>query len=103
MISLSLDNILAEPALSDWRSRAKDLKASNAYLQYIPKSMVIKKFIPNGNNKASAIAQVEETRNYFSNGSLDASSSQPDTSYEVEYVLVKVSDKWLIADMLVAK
>ncbi len=98
-----LDSILAEPALSDWRSRAKDLKASNAYLQYIPKSMVIKKFIPNGNNKASAIAQVEETRNYFSNGSLDASSSHPDTSYEVEYVLVKVSDKWLIADMLVAK
>jgi hypothetical protein len=98
-----LENILANPALSDWRSRAKDLKASNAYLQYIPKSLVIKKFIPNGNNKASAIAKVEETRNYFTNGSLDTSSSDPDTSYEVEYVLVKVSNKWLIADMLVDK
>lgn len=98
-----LENILVEPALSDWRSRAKSLKASNAYLQYIPKSLAIKKFIPNGADKASAIAQIEETRNYFSNGSLDASSSQPDTSYEVEYVLVKVSGKWLITDMLVAK
>jgi ARC6-like, IMS domain len=98
-----LESILADPALSDWRSRAKDLKASNAYLQYIPKSLVIKKFTPNGANKASAIAQIEETRNYFSNGSLDASSSRPDTSYEVEYVLVKVSGKWMIADMLVAE
>jgi ARC6-like, IMS domain len=98
-----LENILADPALSDWRSRAQELKASNAYLQYIPKSLVIKKFVPNGDKKASAIAQVEETRNYFSNGSLDASSSKPDTSYEVEYVLVKVSDKWMIADMLVAE
>jgi ARC6-like, IMS domain len=98
-----LENILANPALSDWQYRVKDLKAKNAYLQYIPKSLVIKKFIPNGNDKASAIAQVEETRNYFSKGSLDPSSSYPDTSYEVEYVLVKVSNKWLIADMLVDK
>jgi hypothetical protein len=98
-----LENILADPALSDWKSRARDLKASNAYLQYIPKSMVIKKFVSKGDKKASAIARIEETRNYFSNGNLDASSSKPDTSYEVEYVLVKVSDKWLIADMLVSE
>ncbi|WP_019502709.1 IMS domain-containing protein [Pseudanabaena sp. PCC 6802] len=98
-----LDNILTNPALSDWRSRAKSLKANNAYLQYIPKSLEIKKVVRKGDNKAIAIAQVGETRNYFSNGNLDPSSSKTDTSYEVEYVLVKVADKWLIADMVVAE
>jgi hypothetical protein len=98
-----LDNVLTNPALSDWRSRAKSLKANNAYLQYIPKSLAIKKVVPKGENKAIAIAQVGETRNYFSNGNLDPSSSKTDTSYEVEYVLVKVADKWLIADMVVAE
>jgi curved DNA-binding protein CbpA len=98
-----LEGSLTEPALSDWRSRAKSLKASNAYLQYIPKSLEIKKIIPKGSNKASAIAQVGETRNYFSNGNLDPSSSKTNTSYEVEYRLVKVGDKWLIADMVVSE
>lgn len=98
-----LDNVLTNPALSDWRSRAKSLKANNAYLQYIPKSLEIKKVVPKGDNKVVAIAQVGETRNYFSNGNLDPSSSKTDTSYEVEYVLVKVGDKWLIADMVVTE
>lgn len=98
-----LDNILTNPALSDWRSRAKSLKANNAYLQYIPKSLEVKKVLPKGDNKAIAIAQVGESRNYFSNGNLDTSASKTDTSYEVEYVLVKVADKWLIADMVVAE
>jgi hypothetical protein len=98
-----LDNILTNPALSDWRSRAKSLKANNAYLQYIPKSLEVKKVLPKGDNKAIVIAQVGESRNYFSNGNLDTSASKTDTSYEVEYVLVKVADKWLIADMVVAE
>ncbi|MFM7888394.1 MAG: ARC6/PARC6 family protein, partial [Pseudanabaena sp.] len=96
-----LEEILTDPALSDWKGRAKDLKASNSYLQYDVKSSDVDKVTPDGDNKAKVVAKISESRNYFSNGELDRSASKENANYTVEYDLVKKDNKWLIRDMLV--
>lgn len=96
-----LDEILAEPALSDWKGRAKDLKASNSYLQYQVKSSDVDQVTPDGDSKAKVVAKISETRNFFNNGELDRGASKEDSSYTVEYDLVKKDNRWLISEMLV--
>ena len=97
----TLEEILAEPALSDWKARSKELKTSNSYLQYQIKSSEIDKVVPDGDNKAKIIARISESRNYFNNGELDRSASKADASYTVEYDLVRKDNQWLIREMLV--
>ena len=96
-----LEEILTEPVLSDWKGRAKDLKASNSYLQYQVKSSEVEKVIPDGDNKAKVVVKIAESRNYFFNGELDRSASKEDSNYSVEYDLVRKDNKWLIREMLV--
>jgi len=96
-----LEEILIESALSDWKTRAKDLKASNSYLQYQIQSSEVEKVIPEGDSKAKVTAKIAETRNYFNNGELDRSASKENANYTVEYDLVKKDNKWLIREMLV--
>jgi hypothetical protein len=98
----ALDEILAEPVLSDWKSRAQELKATNSYLQYIPKSIDVTEFTAEGDDKARALVKISETRNFFSNGNLDAGASKTDANYDVEYSLVRKDNKWLIQDMIVS-
>ena len=96
-----LEDILTEPVLADWKGRAKDLKASNSYLQYQVKSSEVDKVIPDGDSKAKVVAKISESRNYFYNGELDRSASKEDSNYSVEYDLVRKDNKWLIREMLV--
>jgi hypothetical protein len=96
-----LEEILLDPALSDWKGRAKELKASNSYLQYQTKSSEVDKVVPDGDSKAKVVAKISESRNYFNNGELDRGASKDDASYTVEYDLVKKDNKWLIREMLV--
>jgi len=96
-----LEDILTEPVLADWKGRAKDLKASNSYLQYQVKSSEVDKVIPDGDSKAKIVAKISESRNYFYNGELDRSASKEDSNYSVEYDLVRKDNKWLIREMLV--
>lgn len=93
--------ILDEPALSDWQGRAKDLKASNSYLQYETKSSEVQEVIPDGDNKAKVVVNISESRNYFNNGELDRGASAENANYKVEYDLIRKNDKWLIREMLV--
>jgi hypothetical protein len=96
-----LEEVLVDPALSDWKGRAKELKSSNSYLQYQTKSSEVDSVIPDGDSKAKVIAKISESRNYFNNGELDRSASKDNASYTVEYDLVKKDNKWLIREMLV--
>lgn len=96
-----LEEVLVDPALSDWKGRAKELKSSNSYLQYQIKSSEVDKVTPDGDNKAKVIAKISETRNYFNNGELDRSASKENASYTVEYDLVRKDNKWLIGEMYV--
>lgn len=96
-----LEEILIDPALSDWKGRAKELKAINSYLQYQTKSSSVDSVTPDGDSKAKVVAKISESRNYFSNGDLDRGASKDDASYTVEYDLVKKDNRWLIREMFV--
>jgi hypothetical protein len=96
-----LEEILIDPALSDWKGRAKELKAGNSYLQYQTKSSEIDSVTPDGDSKAKVVAKISESRNYFNNGELDRGASKDDAKYTVEYDLVKKDNRWLIREMLV--
>lgn len=96
-----LEEVLVDPALSDWKGRAKELKTSNSYLQYQTKSSAVDSVTPDGDSKAKVVAKISESRNYFNNGELDRGASKDDASYTVEYDLVKKDNRWLIREMLV--
>ena len=96
-----LEEILIDPALSDWKGRAKELKSSNSYLQYQTKSSAVDSVTSDGDSKAKVVAKISESRNYFNNGELDRGASKDDASYTVEYDLVKKDNRWLIREMLV--
>ena len=96
-----LEEVLIDPALSDWKGRAKELKAGNSYLQYQTKSSEIDSVTPDGDSKAKVVAKISESRNYFNNGELDRGASKDDAKYTVEYDLVKKDNRWLIREMLV--
>jgi len=96
-----LEEILTEPALSDWKGRAKELKASNSYLQYQTKSSEVDKVTADGESKAKVVAKISESRNFFNKGELDRGASKDDASYTVEYDLVRKDNRWLIREMLV--
>lgn len=96
-----LEEILIDPALSDWKGRAKELKSSNSYLQYQTKSSAVDSVTPDGDSKAKVVAKISESRNYFNNGELDRGASKDDASYTVEYDLVKKDNRWLIREMFV--
>ena len=96
-----LVEILADPALSDWQGRAKELKSSNSYLQYQTKSTEVDSVTNDGDSRAKVVAKISESRNYFYNGELDRDASKADAIYTVEYDLVKKDNKWLIREMLV--
>ncbi len=93
-----LDRILTEPLASEWRSRAENLKDTNSYVEYTLKSLVIKEFKLIDKDRAMALTNVSEIRNYFTNGQLNKLDSKAD-SYQVEYIITRKSDRWMISAM----
>lgn len=96
-----LDSVLAEPVLSIWRSRSKDLKSSDSYLEYTLKLMEVKNFKAEDKDKGILRVKIAESRNLYNKGTLSKSGSNPDSKYEVSYTVVRKDDKLLIQDMLV--
>ncbi|AFY69790.1 heat shock protein DnaJ domain protein [Thalassoporum mexicanum PCC 7367] len=97
----ALAGILTEPELSQWRDRAEQLERRDSYLQYIPNSVEVQEVLTDGEDRATVVAEILETRNFFSSGNLDPTASKTDSNYQVEYDLVREDDKWLIERMIV--
>ncbi len=93
-----LEKILTEPLLSEWKSRAQNLKTTNSYLEYTLKSIAIREFKLEDESHAKALTDISETRNYFTGNKLDQRDSKSD-SYQVEYVLTKIDGRWMISGM----
>jgi hypothetical protein len=98
-----LSQILVEPALSRWRSRADAARATNSYWKY-QHSIEVKSFYSNTTdpNRAIAEAQVSESANLYEGGQLNRGSSYNE-NLRVRYELVRQDSKWLIRDMTILK
>mgnify|MGYP005842057623 CR=1 FL=1 len=96
-----LNDILTDPALSDWRSRAQESKADNSHIEYVSKSLETVSFVAESKNKATLRVKIHESRSLIRNGSLSVGESNMDSKYEASYNLVLKGDKILIENMRV--
>ncbi|XFA72278.1 IMS domain-containing protein [Thermosynechococcaceae cyanobacterium Okahandja] len=96
----ALEAILAEPALSTWRSRAEGLKAEGSHWNYTLTNIEIKEIRPLEGNRVEVIAQVQEDAKFYEQGTLRPDVSYND-SYRVLYTLVQQGNQWLIQRMQV--
>lgn len=96
-----LSQILAEPTLSQWRTRAEGAEADGWHVEYEHEVEVTAlETAEETPDVAQVDASVVEQANYYNNGSLDQDSSYNST-LQVRYDLVRTDGKWLIQDMTV--
>lgn len=95
----SLAEILAEPELSRWKSRASSMSAK-AQWNYTLKNLKVSKVTPKGPSKVDVTAEVSENAEYLLGGKKnDARSySKP---YQATYTLVRQNDRWKVGYMKV--
>lgn len=97
-----LTQILAEPVLSDWKSRVAQNKASEGYWKYTLDKLEVQAVEPRGQGRVAVKAVVKETAQYYERGQLVADQSYTDT-YPVQYTLTRRDQQWLIKDMQVLR
>ncbi len=95
-----LEGILAEPALTTWRSRAQSLKSEGSHWNYSLTNLEVKEIRPLATNRVEVIAQIQEDAKFYERGTLRADISYSD-SYRVVYTLVRQGNQWLIQRMQV--
>lgn len=95
--------ILSEPLLSQWRSKAKYLEDNNAYRRY-KHTMSIEsvQINPKNPNQGVITAKINEVSQYYQDGVLNRTQSYDDT-LKVRYDMIKKNNKWLINEIKVIK
>jgi curved DNA-binding protein CbpA len=96
----SLQSVLLEPALSEWKSRVAQNKSANGYWKYTLDQLEIQTVDPLGKGRSAIKAKVKETAQYFEDGKLVKAQSYTDT-YPVKYTAVQKDSQWHIQDMQV--
>jgi hypothetical protein len=97
-----LDQILAEPKLTEWRAAADAEKQAGNYRKYTHKVKVSS--VEQNKDKpdeAKVAAEVSETTEYYKGDQLDDTRSDPEL--QVQYDLIRVDDKWRIQNWQVVQ
>ena len=94
-----LKEILAEPELSRWKSRASNMSAK-AQWNYTLKDLKVSKVTPKSPTKVDVVAEVSENAEYLVGGKKNADRSY-NKPYKATYTLVKEKDEWKITFMKV--
>lgn len=92
----ALDQILTNPLLSSWETRAQIFERNNWY-QYFRHSITIESFSDSGNNanQGQVTATVREVAKFYQDGKLSKSRSY-DSTVKVRYDLVRENKAWRI-------
>ena len=96
----TLSEILTEPALSQWRTRAETARQDNWYWEYQSPQLQITgvEVSPSNPNQAQVDVEVTESANLYENGQLNVEESY-DSDLRARYDLIRQDGKWLIQDM----
>lgn len=97
-----LQQILTEPALSEWLASAQQDKATKAFWQYNLNHLDVQAVNAQSSEQASVKATVNETAKLYQRGQLQPDRSYTDV-YQVEYILARQKNQWLIQDMRVLR
>jgi hypothetical protein len=94
-----LNGILVNPALSQWRLIAQQLRTDNHYRKY-QHSVKVESLEPSSadNNHTNVEASVTEVTDFYENGQMKKSDTE---NLRVKYDLVRVQDTWRIKNMSV--
>ncbi len=98
----ALNQVLAEPKLSEWQGAAQDAKQSGAYRKY--KHTVKVDSVEQSKDKpdqAKVLAEVSESTDFYESDQLQNSKSDPEL--RVQYDLVKVDNQWRIQNWQVVQ
>jgi curved DNA-binding protein CbpA len=96
----SLQTVLLEPILSEWKNRVAQNKAAKGYWKYTLDQLEIQNVDSLGKGRSVVKAKVKETAQYFEGGKLVKAQSYTDT-YPVKYTAVQKDSQWHIQDMQV--
>lgn len=98
----NLQNILVEPALTQWQQRVRNDRANNRYREF-QHSVKIDSVQVNSTNSdlATVQATVSEIAQVYDNGQLNQRASYADENLRVRYDLVRINNEWRIRQMQV--
>lgn len=96
----SLDKILAEPSLSEWKTGAQSDQANRIHLEYTFDDLKINAIKQQSPTEATVEATVTETAKVFEGGQQTTDAYTGDT-YRVRYQLVREQEQWKIKQMKV--
>lgn len=93
-----LKGVLAEPMLSQWVSRAQQVKDLGGHYVYQLRQVKVEQVVPGQTaDRASAIVSIDEGADYLLNGVQQPDYSY-DSAYRVRYDLVRQNSRWAIAN-----
>eukprot|EP00741_Cyanophora_paradoxa_P008988 tig00001424_g8701.t1 len=97
-----LEDVLAEPALSQWRSRAAGAKAGKWHWNYRLENLAVDKINidPSNPNKGTVDVTLKEDAQFMAGGVVKKEQSYS-KAYRARYTLVNVGGKWKISEMSV--
>jgi cytoskeletal protein RodZ len=96
-----LDQILAEPILSEWKTGAQADQANQVYWQYTFDNLQINAIQKKSPTQVAVDATVKETAKAFQQGQLAPNLSYTGDTYRVRYELVRQQDQWKIKGMVI--
>ncbi len=96
----NLQTVLVEPALSEWKSRVAQNKATKGYWKYTLDQLEIQSVDSLEKGRSAIKARVKETAQYYERGKLVSAQSYTDT-YPVKYTAVQKGQQWHIQEMQV--
>lgn len=96
----SLEKILTEPSLSEWKAGAQSDQANQIHLEYIFDDLKINAIKQQSPTQATVEATVTETAKVFEGGQQTTTAYTGDT-YRVRYELIREQDQWKIKQMKV--
>ncbi|AFY62249.1 IMS domain-containing protein [Synechococcus sp. PCC 6312] len=95
-----LEEILAEPALSRWKSTAQTSQFEQSHWQFELGSIEIDSLRPLGVDRFEVMARIREAAKLYQGDQLQTKESYED-DYQVRYVFIRQGNTWLIREMKV--
>ncbi|MEM9534288.1 MAG: IMS domain-containing protein [Cyanobacteria bacterium P01_E01_bin.45] len=93
----ALGQVLAEPMLSQWRSRAAALQQANSHYNYTLKGVSVEEVtVAETGDSGNVVVSISEVADYMLNGVRQGGAASYDSTYRVRYNLVREGDRWLI-------
>lgn len=95
--SEALADILTDPMLTNWQARSRSYQQQGARMDYTLRELQVQEVIPQGDDRASVVVEIDEARDYWVNDTQIAQYSSASV-YRVRYDLVRRDDgRWAIS------